>query len=165
MTYYETMYIVHPAIESGRLKDLILSVEKNMHNLGGETCAISVWGKKKLAYPINKERYGMYVLFQFKSDGSSNKDFNLGLDHNANILAYLTTKIEEDGLLNDIASLDNQLGLSQSSETTKLEEKPEEEPEEDTSTEEKPEEEPEEDTSTEEKSEGKSEEKSEQEDK
>ena len=77
MTYYETMYIVHPAIESGRLKDLILSVEKNMHNLGGETCAISVWGKKKLAYSINKERYGMYVLFQFKSNGSSNKDFNL----------------------------------------------------------------------------------------
>ena len=126
MTYYETMYIVHPAIESGRLKDLIQSVEKNMHNLGGETCAISVWGKKKLAYPINKEKYGMYVLFQFKSNGSSNKDFNLGLDHNANILAYLTTKIEEDSILNDLPSLDNQLGLSHSTEVVKKEEKSEE---------------------------------------
>ena len=132
MTYYETMYIVHPAIESGRLKDLILSVEKNMHNLGGETCAISVWGKKKLAYPINKERYGMYVLFQFKSNGSSNKDFNLGLDHNANILAYLTTKIDENSVLNDLPSLDNQLGLSHSTEVLK-EEKSEEKSEESTS--------------------------------
>ena len=121
--YYETMYIVHPAIESGRLKDLIISVEKSMHNLGGETCAISVWGKKKLAYSINKERYGMYVLFQFQSDGSSNKDFNLGLDHNANILAYLTTKIDKNSILDDLPSLDNQLGLSHSTEAIKKEEK------------------------------------------
>ncbi len=112
MTYYETMYIVHPALEAGRLKDLILSVEKSMHNGGGETCAINVWGKKKLAYPINKEKYGMYILFQFKSNGSSNKEFNLGLEHNANVLAYLTTKIEEEGVLLDLPDLDNQLGLS-----------------------------------------------------
>tara|TARA_B110000014_G_C19669511_1_gene351619 strand:+ start:99 stop:536 length:438 start_codon:yes stop_codon:yes gene_type:complete len=103
---------VHPALEAGRLKDLILSVEKSMHNAGGETCAINIWGKKKLAYPINKEKYGMYILFQFKSDGSSNKEFNLGLEHNANVLAYLTTKIEEEGVLLDLPDLDNQLGLS-----------------------------------------------------
>ena len=112
MTYYETMYIVHPALESGRLKDLILSVEKSLHDFGGETCAINVWGKKKLAYAINKEKYGMYILFQFKNDGSSNKEFNLGLEHNTNVLAYLTTKIEEDSLLLDLPDLDNQLGLS-----------------------------------------------------
>ena len=112
MMYYETMYIVHPALEAGRLKDLILSVEKSMHNAGGETCAINVWGKKKLAYPINKEKYGMYILFQFKSDGSSNKEFNLGLEHNTNVLAYLTTKIESEGVLSDLPDLDNQLGLS-----------------------------------------------------
>ena len=112
MTYYETMYIAHPALESGRLKDLILSVEKSLHTLGGETCAINVWGKKKLAYAINKERYGMYILFQFKNDGASNKEFNLGLEHNANVLAYLTTKIEEEGVLADLPNLDEQLGLS-----------------------------------------------------
>ncbi len=112
MMYYETMYIVHPALESGRLKDLILSVEKSLHTLGGETCAINVWGKKKLAYAINKEKYGMYILFQFKNNGASNKEFNLGLEHNANVLAYLTTKIEEEGVLVDLPELDEQLGLS-----------------------------------------------------
>ena len=112
MTYYETMYIAHPALEAGRLKDLILSVEKSMNNLGGTTCAINVWGKKKLAYAINKERYGMYILFQFKNEGASNKEFNLGLEHNANVLAYLTTKIEEKGILSDLPDLDSQLGLS-----------------------------------------------------
>ncbi len=121
MIYYETMYIVHPALEAGRLKDLILSVEQSLHNLGGKTCAINVWGKKKLAYAINKEKYGMYILFQFQSDGHTNKEFNLGLEHNSNILTYLTTKIDEQGVLSDLPDLDNQLGLT-NSQSPKVEE-------------------------------------------
>ncbi len=116
MAYYETMYIVHPALEAGRLKDLIQSIEKDLMDLGGKTHGIDVWGKKKLAYPINKEKYGMYILFQFEADGSNNKEFNLGLDHNSNILAYLTTKIDNNTLLSDIESLDKQLGLLQAPE-------------------------------------------------
>ena len=111
MVYYETMYIVHPALEAGRLKDLILSIESSLNDLGGKTKTIEVWGKKKLAYPINKEKYGMYVLLQFESDGSKNAEFNTTLDHNTNVLAYLTTKIDTDQLLSDVGSLDNQLGL------------------------------------------------------
>jgi len=112
MAYYETMYIVHPALEAGRLKDLILSVESTLKELGGKTHNIEAWGKKKLAYPINKEKYGMYVLLQFEADGSKNKELNTTLDHNTNILAYLTTKIDKEQLLSDVASLDDQLGLT-----------------------------------------------------
>ena len=53
----------------------------------------------------------MYVLFQFESDGTKNKEINTTLDHNTNVLAYLTTKIDKDQLLDDSSSLDNQLGL------------------------------------------------------
>ena len=72
MSHYETMYIAHPALEGGRLKDLILSVEQSMNKLGGTTHVIDVWGKKKLAYPVNKERYGVYILLQFENKGSTN---------------------------------------------------------------------------------------------
>ena len=115
MLYYETMYIAHPALEGGRLKDLILSIEKSMNKLEGKTCVINVWGKKKLAYSINKEKYGVYILFQFQNEGSNNKSFNLELEHNPNVLAYLTTKINEDQILKDIPDLDVQLGLSKPS--------------------------------------------------
>ncbi len=118
MVHYETMYIVHPALEAGRLKDLILSIESSLHDLGGKTKTIEVWGKKKLAYPINKEKYGMYVLLQFEADGSKNKEFNTTLDHNTNVLAYLTTKIEKEELIEEIKSLDSQLGLLNKDENT-----------------------------------------------
>ena len=150
MLYYETMYIAHPALEGGRLKDLILSIEKSMDKLGGKTCAINVWGKKKLAYSINKEKYGVYVLFQFQNDGSNNKTFNLDLEHNPNILAYLTTKINEDEILQDISDLDTQLGLSKPSAS---EQPAEEQPAEEQPVEEQPvEEQPVEEQSSEESS-------------
>ena len=135
MAHYESMYIVHPALETGRLKDLILSVESTLKELGGTTLTIEAWGKKKLAYPINKEKYGMYVLFQFEADGSKNKEFNTTLDHNTNILAYLTTKIEKHQLLTDVKSLDSQLGLDKV-EATKEETSSEETTKEETSSEE-----------------------------
>jgi len=122
MAYYETMYIVHPALEAGRLKDLILSVESTLKELGGKTHNIEAWGKKKLAYPINKEKYGMYVLLQFEADGSKNKELNTTLDHNTNILAYLTTKIDKEQLLSDLASLDSQLGLTNDTQSVSDEE-------------------------------------------
>ena len=117
MAYYETMYIVHPALEAGRLKDLILSIESTLKELGGKTHNIDAWGKKKLAYSINKEKYGMYVLLQFEADGSKNKELNTTLDHNTNILAYLTTKIDKEQLLSDVPSLDSQLGLLDTNKT------------------------------------------------
>ena len=135
MAYYETMYIVHPALEAGRLTDLIVSVESTVKDFGGTTHTIEAWGKKKLAYPINKEKYGMYVLFQFESDGTKNKELNTTLDHNTNVLAYLTTKIDKNQLLEEKSSLDNQLGLLNKDES-KLTETTKEKISNDTSTEE-----------------------------
>ena len=79
MNYYETLYIVHPALEAGRLKDIILNVEKTITKMGGNSILIDVWGKKKMAYSIKKEKYGTYVLFQFQNETTQNENFNLEL--------------------------------------------------------------------------------------
>ena len=39
--------------------------------------------------------------FQFQNSGAMNKEFNLSLEHNSNILAYLTTKIDQDEIIAD----------------------------------------------------------------
>ena len=36
MNYYETLYIIHPALDSGRIKEMILSVDKILKKNGGE---------------------------------------------------------------------------------------------------------------------------------
>ena len=90
MNYYETLYIVHPALESGRLKDIILSIQDTMTKMNINIIGTNIWGKKKLAYLIDKQKYGTYVLVQFKSDGTVNNKIAVELEHNPNILSYLT---------------------------------------------------------------------------
>ena len=118
MNYYETLYIVHPALESGRLKDIILSIEKMIESKDIKILSTDVWGKKKLAYLIDKQQYGSYVLVQLHSNGSNINKINSELEHNPDVLSYLTSRIEESNLIKDSRTLDEQiLGTKASSDT------------------------------------------------
>ena len=109
MNYYETLYIIHPALESGRLKDIIMEVEDSLKKLGGGPLAINLWGKRKLAYFIDKQKYGTYVLVQYNGEGKCTRDFAVELEHNPNILAYLTTNISQDDLIEQDDDLETQI--------------------------------------------------------
>ena len=109
MNYYETLYIIHPALESGRLKDIIIDVEDGLKKLGGDPLAIELWGKRKLAYFIDKQKYGTYVLVQYNGEGKCTRDFAVELEHNPNILAYLTTKINQDNIIEQEEDLETQI--------------------------------------------------------
>jgi small subunit ribosomal protein S6 len=109
MRHYETLYIVHPALEAGRLKDTIQQVDTHLKGYKSDIVTTEVWGKKRLAYYIDKQKYGTYVLVQYKSDGTKNKDFHIELEHNPSILAYMTTKIDEDDIREQTEDLDTQL--------------------------------------------------------
>ena len=109
MNYYETLYIIHPSLESGRLKDIIMGVEDSLKKLGGGPLAIELWGRRKLAYFIDKQKYGTYVLVQYNGEGKCTRDFAIELEHNPNILAYLTTKINQDDVIEQEEDLETQI--------------------------------------------------------
>ena len=109
MNYYETLYIVHPSLESGRLKDIIMDVEGSLKKRGSDPLAIELWGKRKLAYFIDKQKYGTYVLVQYNGEGKCTRDFAVALEHNPNILAYLTTNINQDDVIEQEEDLEKQI--------------------------------------------------------
>ena len=109
MKYYETLYIIHPALDSGRIKEIILSMNKVLEKNGGKLVSMDVWGKKKLAYEIDKQKYGTYVLVQFTGDGHGNSNLNIELEHNPNVLAYLTVIINENKIRKQSLSLEEQI--------------------------------------------------------
>jgi len=109
MNYYETLYVVHPALESGRLKDIVLSIESIFSNNKASILSTHVWGKKKLAYMIDKQKYGTYILVQFESSGQEINTISMELEINPNILAHLTTKISDVDLNKDTSSIDDQI--------------------------------------------------------
>ena len=117
MNYYETLYIVHPALESGRLKDIIMSIQSMFESKDIKVLSTDYWGKKKLAYLIDKQQYGSYVLVQLQSSGDNINKINTELEHNPDVLSYLTSKINESDLIKDLRSLDDQILGSKSSES------------------------------------------------
>ena len=125
MNYYETLYIVHPSLESGRLKDIILSVEESLKKIGGSPLAMELWGKRKLAYFIDKQKYGTYVLLHYNGEGKCTGEFAVELEQNPNILAYLTTSIEKENVLEQVEDLDTQIaGKTRESQRTESSSEP-----------------------------------------
>ena len=109
MNYYETLYIVHPALEAGRLKDIIMGVEEILKKIGGKPLALELWGKRKLSHYIDKQKYGTYVLIQYNGEGKCTRDFAVELEHNPNILSYLTTLIDKNDVFEQEEDLDTQI--------------------------------------------------------
>ena len=99
MNYYETVYIIHPALQEGRLKDIVNKFHKKLEDDKGKVLYVTNWGKKKLAYPIDKQKYGTYILCQYSIDGDKLKTVSQELELNPNILRYLITKIDQTKVL------------------------------------------------------------------
>tara|TARA_B100000941_G_scaffold285012_1_gene256474 strand:+ start:4853 stop:5248 length:396 start_codon:yes stop_codon:yes gene_type:complete len=100
MGIYETTYILHPALQEGRLNDIVNTIEKKAVSLGAEIIYSDNWGRKKLAYYIDKEKYGTYIFFQYKLNDLNNlKELSGEFEHNPNILRYLNIKIEEQDIM------------------------------------------------------------------
>ena len=99
MNFYETMYVIHPALQAGRLEDIVNSVDSKIESLKGEKLFFENWGKKKLSYAIDKQKYGTYVLIQFSMNGEGIKELTNEFEHNSNILRYLINRIEKEDIL------------------------------------------------------------------
>ena len=66
MRHYEMLVLLSAELEEP--KDEIEKIEEVVRNLGGEIAKTDVWGKKHLAYPIQKKNEGIYVLFNLSLD-------------------------------------------------------------------------------------------------
>ena len=100
MVFYETTYILHSALQEGRLNDIISVIENKIKSLGANIVYSDNWGRKKLAYMINKEKYGTYIFVQFSLEDSDKlKELSAEFEHNPNVLRYLNIRIEEEDLM------------------------------------------------------------------
>ncbi len=95
MRYYETLYIVHPDYEDARLEELQKSVNERVKKHGAEIVNSYVWGKRRLAYEVEKYRYGTYMILQYSVRESFVDELNSWMELQEQILAYLTTRLDD----------------------------------------------------------------------
>jgi len=68
--YYENLFIVEPGIEGDSLGAIKDEYTTFISENGGRVYNVDDWGKRRLAYRIEKQKYGTYVVIQFGADGS-----------------------------------------------------------------------------------------------
>lgn len=67
MNVYENVLILNQALSEDETKAAVTKITDLIAASGGEILKIDNWGKRRLAYEINKQRMGMYVLLLFKA--------------------------------------------------------------------------------------------------
>jgi small subunit ribosomal protein S6 len=68
MQLYESIFIIHPELKEEEVEEQTKRVENLITRLGGEISKTERWGKKRLAYSVNKHRYGFYVLLRLRAN-------------------------------------------------------------------------------------------------
>lgn len=66
MRNYELVFIIQPDLDENAVKGLVEKVQGWITEAGGTVAKIDNWGKRRLAYQINKRREGLYVLFEMQ---------------------------------------------------------------------------------------------------
>ena len=117
MKYFETLYIVNPNFEQSRLESIIKDVEMNVGKFS-KVIGHNIWGKKRLAYKINNEKYGTFVLLNFETEeGSSIAGFESYMKLNISVLRAQTIRLKSrptEALLEKSIPLDDEYKLQQS---------------------------------------------------
>jgi small subunit ribosomal protein S6 len=89
MRLYEVVYILDPAL----LEDAVTAKVEKIHELatskGGEVSAIDHWGTRQLAYPINKQTAGYYVVVHFTAAPDALPEYERLLKLDLEVMRYL----------------------------------------------------------------------------
>lgn len=94
VTNYETLFIVHP--EKGpRVKEFIERFRKVIEGQEGVVAQVEEWGLRDLAYRIQKQGKGYYILFQYRASGRAVEELERNLRLTDGILRYLTVRDDE----------------------------------------------------------------------
>lgn len=95
MRAYEALYVMRPSYEEDAYKEFIEKYNALIQANGGEVTKVEPWGKRRLAYEIDKVREGYYVLVLFNGDSQLPAELERNFKINDEILRYMVVKQPE----------------------------------------------------------------------
>lgn len=96
MKEYELTVLIHPDLEAN-LDAPLKKVRDLITGAGGEITSEDNWGKKKLAYKINKEDFAVYVAMDVKLPADAPLKISNTLNITDEVLRYLLVTVDEKG--------------------------------------------------------------------
>ena len=96
MSFYETLYIVDPNLENKSLEKTMDEIGKELEKTKSKIINHRVWGKKRLAYSIERQKYGSYILIQFEGgDQQKMVEYDTWMRLNNSVLRHMTVLLDD----------------------------------------------------------------------
>jgi small subunit ribosomal protein S6 len=95
MRHYEVMVILDPTLEERTIQpslDAFLSVVKKD---GGTVEKVDVWGRRRMAYEINKHAEGIYAVVDLKANPAAVHELDRQLNLNESVLRTKVLRPDE----------------------------------------------------------------------
>ena len=94
MRKYELVCVVHPDLDETAFNGVIDKVKGWIAEAGGTIDKVDVWGRRRLAYPIKKQREGQYVLFNTSMPNTASTALDQNLRFLEPVIRYMITLVE-----------------------------------------------------------------------
>jgi small subunit ribosomal protein S6 len=93
MRHYEIVFLVHPDC-SDQVSGMIDRYQSMIKSSKGQVHRLEDWGRRQLAYPINKVRKAHYILMNIECDNSVLSELENAFRYNDAVLRSMTLKRE-----------------------------------------------------------------------
>jgi len=95
MTKYELAVVVSAKLEDDERAKVVDKVKALIERFGGQITNIDEWGKKRLAYEIQKMKEGFYYFIQFDAETSAPAEIESRIRIMDGVIRYLCVKQDE----------------------------------------------------------------------
>ena len=96
MRRYEMISIFRPGLGEDEVNAIVETTRKIIESDQGTVISCARWGMKKLAYPIKKEKQGLYYFYEYAASPAAISEIGRKFRIDDNVLKYLTVKIADD---------------------------------------------------------------------
>lgn len=95
MRPYEILFIIKSDQEEEQIEEIIAKYTALIEREGGQITKVDKWGKRKLAYEIDKKyREGFYTLFHFEGEPGVASELDRVMRISEEILRHMITRLE-----------------------------------------------------------------------
>lgn len=98
MRTYEALFIVRPDVPDENIQTMAKTVEKMITDSGGAIVRSEIWGKRRLAYEVQKLNEGIYILIRFEAPATFISKLENHFRLTEEIIRYLTVHFDEQTL-------------------------------------------------------------------
>jgi small subunit ribosomal protein S6 len=92
---YEELFIIKPDAPDEEADAFVEQLRTHLTGAGATVDKVDKWGKRRLAYRVDKYREGAYVLLQFSAGPETVKELERRLRVSDLVLKFLTVRIDE----------------------------------------------------------------------